>query len=446
MKINGQDILRSEFEYFYDRNNQGEELTKKTLSQYADLFINFKLKVEAAKAEGIDKTEAFLSEFKEYRDLQAEDWSMDNKWLESMARQTFENSQQEVGPKGLYQIAAITLVPEGTSREEIEATEKDIDVLAARIDAGENFRDLAAKYSMDNYAGNGGRIGWYSEGELPKDLADIIFDLDVNEVSEPVLTSAGWQLFTVLEKQGFGSFEEHKAGIYDWMKEGGFYDRAKLLKAREAAEELGWEEMSDSAVVERFDSSLEEIYPEFGLISKEFYDGLLMFEISNRKVWDAALADTASLVEYFEKHIADYKYEKPVFKGILLFCKNINAYLAVESRLEDKTEDEWVPAIIEFNKDSVQVRVMRGPFTEGDNVYADKVIFGKEDSSAQIVGFPSMHSKGHLTDRPESWTDVSGQVVADYQDMLEREWVASLRKTYKYKVNKKVLSTVKNHQ
>ena len=55
MRINGKDVTRSEFEYIYNKNNSLTELESKTLNEYVDLFVNFKLKVAAAEAAGIDK-------------------------------------------------------------------------------------------------------------------------------------------------------------------------------------------------------------------------------------------------------------------------------------------------------------------------------------------------------------------------------------------------------
>ena len=67
MRINGKDITRSEFEYIYNKNNSLNELEAKSLNEYVDLFINFKLKVAAAEAAGIDTTRAFREELNGYR-------------------------------------------------------------------------------------------------------------------------------------------------------------------------------------------------------------------------------------------------------------------------------------------------------------------------------------------------------------------------------------------
>ena len=48
MTINGNPVLRSEFEYSYNKNNSEGVIDKKTIDEYVDLFINYKLKVAAA--------------------------------------------------------------------------------------------------------------------------------------------------------------------------------------------------------------------------------------------------------------------------------------------------------------------------------------------------------------------------------------------------------------
>jgi len=47
--------------------------------------------------------------------------------------------------------------------------------------------------------------------------------------------------------------------------------------------------------------------------------------------------------------------------------------------------------------------------------------------------------------KPETYTDVRGLVVSDYQNELEEQWVKDLRKRYSVSVDKNVLSTVNKH-
>ena len=67
MTIDGEPVMASEFMYIYEKNNQETALEQKSMDEYLDLFINFKLKVHEAKQQGIDTTEAFKKELAGYR-------------------------------------------------------------------------------------------------------------------------------------------------------------------------------------------------------------------------------------------------------------------------------------------------------------------------------------------------------------------------------------------
>ena len=70
MTIDGKPVSRSEFEYSYNKNNSEMVVDKKSVAEYVDLFINYKLKVLAAEEAGIDTTQSFKKEFLSYRDQQ----------------------------------------------------------------------------------------------------------------------------------------------------------------------------------------------------------------------------------------------------------------------------------------------------------------------------------------------------------------------------------------
>ena len=65
--INGKAVSAEEFLYIYEKNNQAGALDPKTMDEYLDMFINFKLKVAEAEAQGIDTTANFKKELKGYR-------------------------------------------------------------------------------------------------------------------------------------------------------------------------------------------------------------------------------------------------------------------------------------------------------------------------------------------------------------------------------------------
>ena len=157
MKVGPNSVTRSEFQYFY-RNNYSEDTPVKgdNLMYYANLYSDFKLKVQAAVDAGIDTTASFLQEFREYRGIQAEGFLLDSTYLENFARMTFQRSRDEVGEDGIRMFGIISIRPADNNPADKRAAVQLVDSLWNRLGEGDDFRELAAKHSQDGMARNGG--------------------------------------------------------------------------------------------------------------------------------------------------------------------------------------------------------------------------------------------------------------------------------------------------
>ena len=103
MTVNGEDVHRSEFEYSYNKNNTDLVVDKASLDEYVELFVNYKLKVAAAKEAQLDTMAAFQKEVADYRAQQAEDYLLDSVFIEEEARKTYDATVRNIGPDGLFQ-------------------------------------------------------------------------------------------------------------------------------------------------------------------------------------------------------------------------------------------------------------------------------------------------------------------------------------------------------
>ena len=92
MTINGQPVARSEFEYSYNKNNAEGVIDKKTVDEYVDLFINYKLKVAAALDARLDTMASFKTEFAQYRDQQIRPTFVGDADIEAEARRVYDNT------------------------------------------------------------------------------------------------------------------------------------------------------------------------------------------------------------------------------------------------------------------------------------------------------------------------------------------------------------------
>jgi peptidyl-prolyl cis-trans isomerase SurA len=188
---------------------------------------------------------------------------------------------------------------------------------------------------------------------------------------------------------------------------------------------------------------------EMKYLIQEYHDGLLLYEISNRLVWDKAAKDEAGLAAFFKKNKKKYGWDLPRFKGMAFHVKEQADVEAVKRCVKKLKFDQWAEALrTTFNADSViRIRVEKGLFKEGDNALVDSAVFHKDTTVTHLKDYPIDAVYGKLLKKgPEDYTDVRGQVTTDYQDMLEREWVAELRRRYTFSVNEDVLKTVNNHQ
>ena len=107
--------------------------------------------------------------------------------------------------------------------------------------------------------------------------------------------------------------------------------------------------------------------------------------------------------------------------------------------------DQWAEALrTTFNGDSViRIRVEKGIFKKGDNALIDSLVFKKDTTVTHLKDYPIDAVYGKLLKKgPEDYTDVRGLVVADYQEQLEKEWVADLRRKYPVEIDEEVVKTV----
>ena len=118
---------------------------------------------------------------------------------------------------------------------------------------------------------------------------------------------------------------------------------------------------------------------------------------------------------------------------------------AVKNCVKNLPFDQWAEKLrTTFNGDSViRIRVEKGIFKKGDNALVDSIVFKKDTTVTKLKDYPIDDVFGKVLKKgPEDYTDVRGLVVADYQEQLEKQWVAELRKKYAVTVNEDVVKTV----
>ncbi|MEG1539338.1 MAG: peptidylprolyl isomerase [Muribaculaceae bacterium] len=203
------------------------------------------------------------------------------------------------------------------------------------------------------------------------------------------------------------------------------------------------ESTCNEKIVDYEKSQLALKYPAYRNLVNEYRDGMLLFEISNKKVWDGASKDVDGLEEYFKNNKDKYSWDAPKYKGLIIQVSNDSIARAVKASLKNIGGDTIIKALrSKFKKD---IRVEKVLVGKGENKIVDELAFnGTKDTKNADARFPIYFlTNGKIIDQPEEATDVRGQVTADYQTVLEDKWVKELKNKYPVKLNKKVLEKIK---
>ena len=494
MRINGKEVRRSEFEYVYNKNRSLPGVEKKTLKEYVKLFVDFKLKVAAAEAAGIDTTQAFRQELAEYRRLLLQDYLIDAGAAEEEARSCYDRMATAAQSGRVLVSHIFKYLPQNVLRSELNRVELQMDSVYRALEKDTTAATFAAcvrRLSDEK------KSFWVERLQMPVEFEEVVFRLKPGEISKPFFTPQGIHIVKVLAREDLAPFDEMKPdimahqlqalgirskgvqafiknlkqkyhytsnekGISELFSKGSTkqvlftIDRQEYTGeafARFAAYDVeGIRRQLDSFVSKSLldyeDKHLKENCEEFRFLMQEFRDGMLCFEMSNREVWQKALEDEVGLQAYFQAHASDYHWETPRYRGIVLHCASKRVGKRVRKLLKEIPAEEWSNGIrLVFNAEGKQqVRYEQGVFLMGDNAAVDILAFKKKKREMPAdESYPFTTIFGKIEKGPSSVEEVQGQVVADYQQYLNAAWVARLRAAGKVEINQEVLKTVNNH-
>ena len=198
--------------------------------------------------------------------------------------------------------------------------------------------------------------------------------------------------------------------------------------------------------IEAEDKALESKYIDFKNLMQEYRDGILLFEVSNREVWDKAASDTIGLAQYFETNKSKYAWNEPHWKGSVVLVKNAKDKKKMQKQVAKMNPEEAVQYLSDNYKvgDVSTIKIEKGGlFTKSKNAYVDEVIFktGKAELPEEYQDFFLVGKL--LSDGPESYTDVRGLVITDYQNQLEIDWIEYLNEKYSVQIYQDVINKLK---
>lgn len=193
-------------------------------------------------------------------------------------------------------------------------------------------------------------------------------------------------------------------------------------------------------------SVLESKYPEFRLLMKEFHDGILLFDISQDKVWNRAVEDTAGLKQFYEHHKTEYPGQQ-LLEGIICileqkgmekkFYKEFMKYRNAPD-MEKKLLKRISPA------SDTLLKVVKGTFPASDPRLPADLKPEKGITKYYAGEFPAVADIKDLQERkPLPFEEVKDELIPHYQEWLEKDWIEQLRGSFTVKIDNVVLSEIK---
>lgn len=446
MKIAGKPVTRSEFEYSYNKNNSEGVIDKKTVEEYVELFVNYKLKVQAALDERMDTLSSYKQEFRQYRDQQIRPFIINDADVEKEARNIYDNEVKRIGPEGLVRPAHIFVRLSPNSDKATEAAKKErIDSIYKALLNGADFTELASTKSEDpGAAAQKGVIGWITKGQTYEEFEKAAYALQVGEVSEPTLSPVGWHIIKMTDRKQLEPYDTLRGNIMRFIEQRNLREAFINKKINEQVDASKGKKTAEQ-IMDEYAAEIEAKDAEMKHLIREYHDGLLLFEISNREVWEKGTNDEEGLKAYFKKNKKKYRWDEPRFKGMVYHVKDQKDVKAVKKCVKGLAFADWNEKLRStFNGDSIiRIRVEKGVFKKGDNALVDSVIFKVSNVDVkETKNYPIDAVYGKKLKQPKEMSDVRNQVTADYQALLEKQWVAALRKKYAVEVYPEIVATV----
>ena len=489
MRINGKEILRSEFEYAYQRNLADSE-TKLSPLEYTKLFILHKLKVDAARAVGIDTTLSFRDRQKGYLERLQKPYLVDTLVLDSCFRILYQKIQSTHGNGQIQVMQLFKALPQtitvGRLQEEQNRMDSLYRVIESRPDI--DFNSLVEKYSDDKCC------QWIETLQTTSELEKVAFSLSKGEVSQPFFTPEGLHILKVIDKKEVPVYEYvsgilakrlnniqvlnkvtetvaerlkkefqyavNQSGIEELLERGvttqtlftidGQEYTGTMFKRFAVSHPLSVKCQLDGFITKSLldyeSEQLESKHPEVRRAVQEYGEDYLVAEVTRQQIDLPSVNDRAGLATYFKFHQEDYRWKSPRYKGIILHCADKKIAKQAKKLLKKVPEKEWVDILRKtFNTSGDEkIKVERGIFADGDNKYIDKLVF-KKGKTEPMVYYPFTVAVGEKRKGPDDYREVIERVRKDYRNHLYAYWEQELLASGKVEINQEVLKTVNNN-
>lgn len=240
------------------------------------------------------------------------------------------------------------------------------------------------------------------------------------------------------------TFGDKKYSVSDFAQYAKSNTRSRLrmdeLPIPDAVSKL-YKEFVDESAIKFEEKQLEEKYPEFKSIMREYEEGILLFEVTKINVWDKASQDTTGLKAFYEANKSNYMWKERAKTKTYVLKTTDEKVIKKFAKKAKKKSPEWLK-----EKFGDIFTYTQGLYERGSRDVSG-VKFANKSISSPMVDTKKGTTKLIKIDEVippalKTLAEARGYIEADYQDKLEKEWVSNLRKKYKVVTNEEVLKSL----
>ncbi len=369
--------------------------------------------------------------------------------------------------------------------------ETKIKTIKNELEKGAGFENLAKQFSQDgSSAKRGGKLPKFGSGRMVKEFEEVAFSLkNEGAISNPFKTAYGWHIVKLLKKYPIESFEQMQGELRKKVEQGkrakiignsiekkllneyGYSVNNTLLKAFESnnwnnnidlKSDISFLRIQDKVIpvkdfykfylknnkqgltkalrtfkakesVKYYKEHLTEKFPELGYTLKEYEEGLLLFDLMQKKIWEKAEKDSLGLMSYFNSNANKYQWRER-YKTKIITCNDKKDAKKAYSLLKNKTPFDKIESLL--SKESLS-NSKEGVFEKTAGVFPKNFDFKVGISQPVKVGeqYVVISIDEIIPPQPKKLKEVRGKVISDYQDYIEKQWINELKKKYTVVIN-----------
>ena len=429
---------------------------------------DIELMAEAARAEDLDKNEAFQQTLSSFKQELAGKYLFDEQSVARNADVAFNKMVATSGNKQLLIKQIFHALPQHVMNNELTKWQQRMDSISRAIASGADFEVLMNRYSETTTA------VWMRRLDMTDEMEQVAFKLLKGQVSQPFLSPLGIHIIQVVDerqensetytstyvqrvkedvypnrhtnqlinklKQNY-SFTENQQAVNRLYRDGKVSGTLFTLGGKNYTGEqfsrfaqtyplsvrLQYEAFVAKCVLDCEANHLDE-HPDYKQSVQDLANKLLAQEAYNKHVRMPSQTDEAGLQAYFSTHQKDYRWSSPRFSGAVIHAVDKKTAKKVRKIVKKLRNVEWAEAErLLDDKTRGKVFVEQGVYAFGVNAFVDEMEF-KSGRAVPMTGYPIALTVGKKINGPDDYREVRTQLLQDYERYLSEEWLSGLRK------------------